>query len=446
MDAGGSRPKRDRSDDSHGQASGPEESPDGSRARNEAESPEQVSPVRSMSSEVQRSLPMEVSKSHDVVPFMAPPPPKQKRLFYKRRKGLPPPPPRKVPRKKVPPLPVPDPMGPSTLEQRKLVINEQVGYSRWPSSPRAVTYHSATRRGTQKVAIRIVYKNRFDEDSDDDEKYLECFLRELDNLNEIAFRFIAMVYDKFYVGPQKNITVIVQEWFNENLVQRINRSKETPMTPADVRTADRPYFQLQASGVDLRNVKLWMGQIAQAIEYLHAKGFAHNRIEPNSVMIRGRDRAVLSHFLCIDDARISGNESFPFMNTKYASPHLVQHQSDKAVEFDSRANDVWGFGCTCAFALTGQDLFNSVDPGAQAIPMSVQHEGTRQAIEALPIRGQQKTFLKSILNPLEYNNITISDVVKVSSGLTFQFHIRPVHPPLQRSVMTHKSVFVPSLF
>ena len=420
MEPSGSRPKRDGSDDSQRQSSGHEDSPEGSRARSKkqkAESPGEVSPVRSMSSEVQRSLPMEISKSHEYVSYIAPPPPKQKILFPKRFRGIPPPPPRKVPRPKVPQLPVPDPMGPFTFEEKRLAIEEEVGFSHWTSDPRAVLYYSGTRRGSRfwykhKVAIRMVNENCFDEDDDNDQHYLECFRRERSSFDKLAFKFIAMVYDKFYYDELNEVTVIVQEWFDENLVDRINRHKETPMTPADVRTADRPFFQLQASGVDLRNVKLWMGQIAQAIEYVHAKGYVHNRIEPNSVMIRGRDKAVLSHFLCFDDALISGNKPTPFMNMKYASPQLVQHRFNSNVEYDPKANDVWGFGCTCAFALTGNDLFNSVDPMDQPLPMSLQHRRRREAIEALPIRGQQKTFLKSILNLPEYINITISDVVK----------------------------------
>ena len=308
------------------------------------------------------------------------------------------------------PVPPPPPaIGPAPirhLAHRDLVMGEQIAFSHWPQDPEAVTFHTAKRK-TLKVAIRTVRAHRLDLEVRNDKEYLRCIKREMANLQKMSFKYFATIYDVFYLQSDRRALLIVQEWFNESLLDRITRSRTTPMTINDVKTHHRQYFQLLPSGVDLRSVKIWMGQIVQAIDYLHSKSYVHNRIEPNSIMLRGRERAVLSHFLCASSYRERGNFPPKFINLKYASAELVQYFIDDEHGYDAKANDVWGFGCTCAFSITGRDLFSSDD----VTRLAKQQKSVNAIIQRLPVDDLHKEFLRTVLYLGDYNT-KIEDVVK----------------------------------
>ena len=296
-----------------------------------------------------------------------------------------------------------------SLQERYLVITGQVAYSHWPRDPNAVTFHDGTCDVRMRVAVRMVHTNLLNHSRAKDREYLRCFTKEKSLLEKIEFKFIANIYDIFNLKSDPSVSIVVQEWFNESLKERINRFTANPMTINDVKTHHRQYFQLLPSGVDLVSVKIWMGQIVQAIEYLHMKRIVHNRIEPNSIMIRGRERAVLSHFLCAGNYNRLASQPSPFMDPRYYSATLVkQHIGHPDVQYDAKANDVWAFGCTCAFALIGRDLFTFDGNFEQLFQ---QQFYCHQRIQNLPIDEENKTFLRSIIYNGDYNT-KVEDVVK----------------------------------
>ena len=174
----------------------------------------------------------------------------------------------------------PNPLGPFTFAERGLDIDDEIDNSHWPEDQRAVTYYRCTRNDKLKVAVRVVDEGFLKMDIPHDWEYWDSFIREWSYLKTLQCKYLADVYDKFPLktaiknSPKK--WIVVQEWFDDNLIDAIDYYKEDPMTPSDVKTADRPHFQLLPSGLDTRIVKIWMGQIAQAIEYLHTKGIVHN--------------------------------------------------------------------------------------------------------------------------------------------------------------------------
>ena len=286
-----------------------------------------VSPrrVRSADPQVDLTKPLQYNFS--------PPPPKPKRTKK---------PPLRLPKLKPPPV---NQYGSYTLAEKGYVLGEQVATSNL--SP-GVTFYEG-KKGATKVAIRMVDQTLIIKD------YKLRVDTELAVIKRLKDRHIAKYFDMFKLKPENKVDVVVQEWLLQSLRDKITFHTQHPMTAADVKY---PEFELLPSGVDLRTVRIWMGQLGQAIEYIHNKGYVHNRIDPDSVMVRSAHRVVLSHFLCVAPYRGRNvNKPAPFNNVKYMSPELVNvFVPDAPLNWDAKENDVWGFGCTCAFALSGSDL------------------------------------------------------------------------------------------
>ena len=136
-----------------------------------------------------------------------------------------------------------------------------------------------------------------------------------------------------------------------------------------------------------------MGQIALAIDYLHTKGYVHNRIEPNSIMIRSVHRAVLSHFLAAGMYHVKWLNAVQvnkFMPATYMSNNIIMASTGLQVTTDAKENDVWGFGCTCAFAMSGQDLF-----AASTLEQSLMaHANANGLINGLGVSVEHQQFLR----------------------------------------------------
>ena len=228
-----------------------------------------------------------------------------------------------------------------------------------------------------------------------DAEYRIYMDREINTLVKLSHKYIVRTYDYFAILPNRRDCYIIQEWLPENLRQRVERSTANPMTEADVQFGE---FELLPSGLDARTVKLWMGQIAQAIEYLHANNYVHNRIEPNSIMIRSPHRAVLSHLLA--SGPYQGKElnavtlnKFMLAEPRYMSGDVIKAAVGQQVETDGKENDVWGFGCVCAFAMAGRDLFqaNSLQETLMA------HANTFGLIHATGVSEEHQQFLYFLL-------------------------------------------------
>ena len=270
------------------------------------------------------------------------------------------------------------------MAEKGYTIGKQIATS--TASPGVVFYEG--RKDGLKVAIKMMEESKMDRN---------IVAMELLIMKRLSNRNIVKYLDQFKLKPDNKFQVVVQEWLTESLRERVLARTRAPMTASDVKYTD---FELLPSGVDLRTVRIWMGQLGQAIEYIHNKGYVHNRIDPDSVMVRSAYRVVLSHFLCVTPYHGKNeNNPAPFKNVKYMSPELVNaFMSDVPLDWDAKENDVWGFGATCAFAVSGSDLFDEPDPDPES--MVGQHDNVLALINGVAnIHGVHNLFLKQILGP-----------------------------------------------
>ena len=269
-----------------------------------------------------------------------------------------------------------------SLEDRGYQITAYTGFSHWT---RGVTFHEGFKKENTKVSFRLIEVYAIDAD------YQTCVDREIKILAKLSHKHIVRTFDFLTILPDQEHYYIIQEWLPENLGERVDRARDNPMTEADVPFGE---FELLPSGLDTRTVKLWMGQIAQAIEYLHTKGYVHNRIEPNSIMIRSKRRAVLSHFLAASSYRGKGVNAvrlnkFMMAEPRYLSNDVIMGATGYNVTTDAEENDVWGFGCTCAFAMAGRDLF--VTGSLEQTLMA--HANAHELINGIGVSFEHRQFL-----------------------------------------------------
>ena len=319
-------------------------------------------------------------------------------------------------------------MGPFSLEEKQYTLGNKLCDSSW--SPN-VEFFPAVKGTSLKVCVRRVTMAGLDENYEDAMWDEIKALRHVDNKHCVRMMACFYLRQAEASNDPSKIVVLIEEWLSESLLDRIARFKYQPMTPDDVIKADRQFFELVPSGVDLRSVKIWMGQIAQAIEYLHFSRIVHGRIEPNSVMIRRKDRAILSHFLCAQTYYgPGGTRPFKFMNPSYMGPDLTQQCTEPNWTWDGKENDVWGFGCTCFYAMCGNHLFTS---NLAMRPM--QHHNANALIDFQKVSHREKNFLKMLLLP--NRRITaIEQVLKTDWFVMPQPH--PTSPSLNPAVSSDK--------
>ena len=274
-----------------------------------------------------------------------------------------------------------DPHGYWKMDEKGYVLGQPYARSRWS---RFITYNVGQKKSAQ-VCIRLADKQRL-------EPYLQvCLANEVSTLKTLSNNAcVIRTLDTFYMVPTGQF-VFVQEWIHNNLLEWVIHRQRVPVTPESVKY--KHGFVRLPSGLDLRTVKLWMGQVAKAIEYLHTKGVVHNRIEPNSIMIRGRESAVIGHFLCAQYYHGYGGNKLPpvqCLNLSYVSPDIFANMANIQNRYDAKENDKWGFYCTCAFVLCGRDLFSSMNQGT--IPQ--QQQRVLDTLEQS--RWPEREFLKSL--------------------------------------------------
>ena len=97
-----------------------------------------------------------------------------------------------------------------------------------------------------------------------------------------------------------------------------------------------------------KQCQIWMGQMAQALKYVHDRGYAHAQINPDSMLVTGPQRCLLTRFDEAKDVTPKYNTTMELTNGQsYRSPEMA----DRARPFDAKAADVWAFGYVIFFPL-----------------------------------------------------------------------------------------------
>lgn len=108
-------------------------------------------------------------------------------------------------------------------------------------------------------------------------------------------------------------------------------------------------------------VRRWMRDVAEGLSYLHFLGIAHRSVQPSSVMLFDDDKPAkinlpAAAFEIGDFATKEPRRCVGIRNPdSYHPPEAIFGPS-----FDPFPADVWAFGCTTYFALTGRQAFTRV--------------------------------------------------------------------------------------
>jgi serine/threonine-protein kinase len=132
-------------------------------------------------------------------------------------------------------------------------------------------------------------------------------------------------------------------------------------------------------GLPLADVVRWVGQVADALHYAHARGIVHRDIKPENVLIH-EGHAIVADFgiaraICPDEATAAALRTTGHVvgTPAYMSPE----QWDIVGPIDGRS-DIYSLGVVLAELLTG------CSPTPHGDPADAGRRGFRAAVDALP--------------------------------------------------------------
>jgi len=135
---------------------------------------------------------------------------------------------------------------------------------------------------------------------------------------------------------QKYFGMVMEFCENQDIQCHINRYKKHHLHISD------------------RRIVRWTLEIAEALEYMHAKGLQHRDLKADNVMVRGEKAKVADFGLATAKGSLRGQVGA----LAYESPEQANHKP-----YDGR-NDIWALGCLVTEMITGKMVFRRVKPGA----------------------------------------------------------------------------------
>ncbi|MCU0722958.1 MAG: protein kinase [Planctomycetes bacterium] len=118
---------------------------------------------------------------------------------------------------------------------------------------------------------------------------------------------------------------------------------------------------VKAGPIPVRDAIAWTGEIASALNALHAAGLVHRDVKPANIMIDTTGRAILTDFGLAKNFEEAGTSGVTKDDIPIGTPaFMAPEQIDNARYADHRA-DIYGLGATLFFILTGQLPFSGAN-------------------------------------------------------------------------------------
>jgi TonB family protein len=217
------------------------------------------------------------------------------------------------------------------------------------SGSMAVVYKAIQRTLERTVAIKIVHQNLVH-----DTEFIERFLKEARVAASLNHANIITIHDVDSVDDVHYMTMEFLE--GEPLSQMIKREKV----------------------LDLEKSVQWIIPIAEALDYLHTKGYIHRDVKSSNIFVSKDDRTVLTDFGIVYTSESLLSQPGTVLGTpEFMSPE----QADGKKKLDGRS-DLYGLGVILYECVTGKMPFRTDNPLTTVF--KVIHEAPIEPVEYNP--------------------------------------------------------------
>lgn len=179
-----------------------------------------------------------------------------------------------------------------------------------------------------------------------DDKKRTAFTREVNALAHLNHPNVVRVYDHFTVDKY---LFLILEYCKAGSLNSMITSNE---------------------GLPINTVIMYTKQVLDALCYMHSKGIAHSDIKPANILIDSFARVKLCDFGLSQAACENEKNSMNFCgSTHYMAPEILMN-----TKYDPMKADVWSFGISLYYFLTGRLPFCGLRTSFLIESMKVGHE------------------------------------------------------------------------
>jgi serine/threonine-protein kinase PpkA len=180
------------------------------------------------------------------------------------------------------------------------------------------------------VALKVLDRNL-----KQDPVFLERFMREYKLIASIENEHVARIYDQGFSGEHP---FLAMEFLpSGTLASRIRE------------------------GLDSRGALRIAGQIARALDAIHARGIVHRDLKPANILFRSDGRPVIVDFGLARDLGV--DSSLTVAGPLIATPRYMSPEQCLGNPVDARS-DLYGLGAIFYEMLTGQKIYDSANAAA----------------------------------------------------------------------------------
>ena len=206
-----------------------------------------------------------------------------------------------------------------------------------------------------RVAVKVV-----DPNLKKDPVFLERFIREYTLIASIENEHVAKIYDQGFTGDHPFIAMGFLP--SGTLATRIRE------------------------GIDSRSALRIAGQIARALDAIHAKGIVHRDLKPANILFRPDGRPVIVDFGLAKDLGVQSNLTVAG-RPLIATPRYMSPEQCLGEPVDARS-DLYSLGAIFYEMLTGQKIYDS----ANAYAVVTMHVSAPIPQLSGPLAGYQPTL------------------------------------------------------
>ncbi|XP_065291561.1 testis-specific serine/threonine-protein kinase 1-like [Dermacentor albipictus] len=234
-------------------------------------------------------------------------------------------------------------------------------------------------KGQERYAVKIIAKNQTSSD------FVNRFLpRELDILPRIEHPNIVKVYR--ILQAREKVFIIMELAEHGDLLDHIRNHGRISEDRA------RRYF----------------GQLASALNYLHAKNIAHRDLKCENVLLKDENTVKLTDFgfsrFCHDPSGKRVLSSTYCGSAAYASPEVLQ-----GIPYNPKMYDVWSLGCILFIMVTGTMPFDDTNIKTQ---IRLQMHRDVRFPPNYSISSSCKSLIRHMLEPDIVKRATLKQVMR----------------------------------